>query len=155
MRLLCSGAPDTIDLQDPRSPSAQDHSHHPKNAGIGKHQDQSIRRAEQDSLDEIARGPASPGEHKDSFGSDPRYASYGDRDGHSDSAAVSAATANEAIDHYVGNGQHTDDDGLVDSDEEDQLDDDLMDKISSSPSIDDGKLPLGSSGCVEARKLIF
>lgn len=47
---------------------------------------------------------------------------------------------NDSTGDYAGSSESVEEDNLVDSEGEEQLDDDLMDKISSSPSIDDGEL---------------
>lgn len=104
---------DTIDLQDQNAPSAKDHRPraHSPSEGIAPHQEQSIRHADHDLRSEIMHGPG---------GDD--YDEHGGLNG------------DGGYDH-----QHSSEDGdLGDEDVDDLLDDDLMDKISSSPSIDDG-----------------
>ncbi|WEW61708.1 protein phosphatase regulator [Emydomyces testavorans] len=132
---------DTIDLQDPLSPSAQDHSRASTNGksarhGHGQHQDEALRNAEQDMLDEIARGPLSPDPKKDVYRVEAEDA-YNDQDEPADRAN---GLDNGRIGDYE---NHTEEDG-GEGDIDDQLDDDddMLDKISSSPSIDDG-------GCIE------
>lgn len=108
-----------MDLQDHDTPSAKDHTRqpeHPDPLGGGRpapHQQSSIRHAEQDTRSEIMGGPAAAGVDM-----------YGDEDIEAD---------------LDGNAQYDQEDGdLADGENDDLLDDDLMDKISSSPSIDDG-----------------
>ncbi|KAJ5771227.1 uncharacterized protein N7511_003278 [Penicillium nucicola] len=105
---------DTLDLQDHDTPSAKDHSkqpEHPEPLGSGRpapHQEQSIRHAEQDSKSEITNGP--------------------------DKSVYREPDDDEDED---GDYEHEDGD-LADGESDDLMDDDdLMDKISSSPSIDD------------------
>ncbi|OJD30691.1 sh3 domain protein [Diplodia corticola] len=114
---------DTIDLQDPGSPSAADHSRQPTQPaplGAGPaspHQAAAIRHVEEDRANEedgLVQQWNNPsgGNHDDQSGTD--------------SADV------------------TDDGDMADSETED-MDDDMLDKISSSPSIDDGRYSLRSS----------
>lgn len=113
-------APDTLDLQDHDTPSAKDHTkqpEHPDPLGGGRpapHQQSSIRHAEQETRSEIMSGPGTNG-----------VDIYGDQD--------------DIESDIEGNAQYDHEDGdLADGESDDLLDDDLMDKISSSPSIDDG-----------------
>lgn len=121
---------DTLDLQDHDTPSAQDHTkqpEHPKPLGGGRpapHQELSIRHAEQDSKSEISSGPALNGNHEHRDGGD-------------------IYDEPEETDEDIGrNGEydHEEDGDLADGESDDLLDDDMMDKLSSSPSIDDGVL---------------
>ncbi|PGH14469.1 hypothetical protein AJ80_05914 [Polytolypa hystricis UAMH7299] len=125
---------DTIDLQDHNSPSAQDHSRHAKsgNGRLGAHQDQSMRNVEQETQDELLLSPRVSEEIKrredDQEGPDV----YGDRrDMRGDySSAQNGHYSRDA-------GMSSDEGDLTDGDGDDHLDDDMMDKMSSSPSIDD------------------
>ena len=119
-----------MDLQDHDTPSAQDHTkqpEHPKPLGGGRpapHQELSIRHAAQDSKSEISSGPALNGNHEHQDGGD-------------------IYSEPEETDEDIGrNGEyeHEEDGDLADGESDDLLDDDLMDKLSSSPSIDDGAL---------------
>ncbi|KAJ5091627.1 hypothetical protein NUU61_006497 [Penicillium alfredii] len=110
---------DTLDLQDHDTPSAKDHSRqpeHPTPLGGGRpapHQELSIRHADKDSKSAIRGGP----------GSDSGVDMYGEP---------------EDMDDDLEGTQYEHEDGdLADGESDDLLDDDLMDKISSSPSIDD------------------
>ena len=131
------GAADTIDLQDHVSPSAKDHSRQGKHATPeggarhAPHQDQSIRDAERDSLDEMARGPVGPQGQRDMYGH-----GYSDQDDLIDDIT---RLGNAQANHYITSDETTEDDNLADGDGDDQFDDDLLDRISSSPSIDDGE----------------
>ena len=114
---------DTLDLQDHDEPSAKDHTKQPEAPaplGGGRpapHQEMSIRHAQEDSKAEIMGGPGPDGREM-----------YEDGD--------------EMDDDLGSNGHYDHEEGdLADGESDDLLDDDLMDKISSSPSIDDGKVP--------------
>ncbi|KAJ5727812.1 hypothetical protein N7493_005632 [Penicillium malachiteum] len=115
-----SAQKDTLDLQDHDAPSAKDHSKQPEQPaplGVGRpapHQELSIRHADQSVKSEISNGPDS--DH-----------AYGD-DG------VYGEETEEEMDEH---GYENEDGDLADGESDDLLDDDLMDKISSSPSIDD------------------
>lgn len=118
-----------MDLQDHDTPSAKDHTNqpeHPAPLGGGRpapHQERSIRHAKQDSISEIMGGPGVDNSHDCPDSVDV----YGDSDD---------------VDGDIGrNGQYEEDGDLADGESDDLLDDDLMDKISSSPSIDDGMYP--------------
>ena len=118
---------DTLDLQDHDTPSAKDHSKQPEQTaplGGGRpapHQEQSIRQANQDSKAEMlgVAGTETGHDYRDGLGMYDEAEEIGEELGH--------------------NGHYDHEDGdLADGESDDMLDDDLMDKISSSPSIDDG-----------------
>jgi hypothetical protein len=125
---------DTLDLQDHHAPSAKDHSKHSFNtdSGLAPHQEHTLRHADQDARNEMIHGPnldESP------LNSD-HY--HGGMDIHDDMDVADAG-----LGHH-GRGHGSEEGDLADEESDDLLDDDLMDKISSSPSIDDGKhLTLG------------
>jgi hypothetical protein len=135
---------DTLDLQSQDAPSAKDHTRqptHPSPVGLGPaapHQNQTLRNAEQEALQEQMNSPrVSHDDEQPEFTEEPDF--FDDQDDEAHDA------------HPAGDGSTpvhpTDDSGIEDSDigdqaDEDGLDDDLMDKISSSPSIDDGKYPI-------------
>ncbi|KAL4791711.1 hypothetical protein BDV19DRAFT_289286 [Aspergillus venezuelensis] len=113
---------DTLDLQDHDAPSAKDHNHavHMDEAtGLAPHQEKEVRHANHDSKTEKAHGP----------------------DGYHDGIDI----YDDTDDIQIGLGVHQGESGAEGEDEEhsdledddDLLDDELMDKISSSPSIDD------------------
>ncbi|KAI9367133.1 hypothetical protein BJX61DRAFT_529919 [Aspergillus egyptiacus] len=116
---------DTLDLQDHHAPSAKDHSrpvHTSEGTGLAPHQEQEIRHADYDSKAEILHGPRSHG--------------------YNDGADIYDDT--EDIQIGLGMGQdasdtrgQAEDIEHSEEDDDDLLDDELMDKISSSPSIDD------------------
>ena len=118
---------DTLDLQDQSAPSAKDHitqNSNPKSGegGIAPHQEQSIRHADQDSRDEIMNGPRAD-----------EINGYGD--------GIDMYDDNDMDDNHNEMGGASSEDGdVTDGEGDDMLDDDMMDKISSSPSIDDGTL---------------
>lgn len=114
---------DTLDLQDQAAPSAKDHTKHPDtHAGIAPHQEQSIRHADQDSQSEMRHGPGADGEPLDN---------------HPDGIDIYDDDDDDDVDDLGGHRGDMEDD-LADGESDDLMDDDLMDKISSSPSIDDG-----------------
>ncbi|KAG9191000.1 hypothetical protein G6011_09088 [Alternaria panax] len=132
---------DTIDLQDKTSPTAKDHSHqpqHPAPLGIGPaapHQQAAIRQAEQDRNSEEARlqdaWSDAGGQLRDDPGSDD------DRTVVNNASGRSGTRQDEQAERLNGSTSGDNDDAdMQDADEEDTDDD--MDKISSSPSIDDG-----------------
>lgn len=138
----CGPASDTIDLQDPQAPSAQDHTrqpHRPNPLGGGPspHQADALRHAEQVSASEQQRSPRvswieGDGVTPEGHGSQGVTARRGHDhfdDGFADDATI------------VADGTRTDspadDMTLIDNDD-DGLDDDMMQNMSSSPSIDDG-----------------
>ncbi|KAF7113594.1 hypothetical protein CNMCM5793_002950 [Aspergillus hiratsukae] len=114
---------DTLDLQDHHAPSAKDHSKHSFNTGSGlaPHQEHTLRHADQDARNEMIHGPNLDESHLNAD----RY--HDGMDIHDD---IDVADG--------GLGHHGREEGdLADEESDDLLDDDLLDKISSSPSIDD------------------
>lgn len=140
MSLLTIFPKDTLDLQDHNTPSAKDHSRqptHPSPYGYGPaapHQAQTLRLAEQDAYQQQhpnSRASEDNGAGTTSF-------SYGDsEDDPSDDRLHTQHDQNGTTYH----GQDMDEGESGDSHDED-MDDDMLDKISSSPSIDDGKYSL-------------
>ncbi|KAI4656394.1 uncharacterized protein J4E79_007947 [Alternaria viburni] len=138
---------DTIDLQDKSSPTAQDHSQqpqHPAPLGIGPaapHQQAAIRHVEQERTSEEARlhdawSDAGNTLRDDPGSDDERTVINGNKGSQQDEQAVrlNGGTSNDG-----------DDGDMQDADVEEDMDDDMMDKISSSPSIDDGGYSLPCS----------
>ncbi|KAH6875806.1 hypothetical protein BKA58DRAFT_311703 [Alternaria rosae] len=132
---------DTIDLQDKSSPTAQDHSHqpqHPAPLGIGPaapHQQAAIRHVEQERTSEEARlhdawSDAGNTLRDDPGSDDDRTVINGNKGTQQDEQAVRL---------NGGTSSDGDDGDMQDADVEEDMDDDMMDKISSSPSIDDGE----------------
>lgn len=124
MTYLTRDYADTIDLQNPSSPSAQDHSSVSSRVAegrIGSHQNQSLRFAEQEARDDLATSPRVSLDHFDN----------GDQDHHID---IVYDEPDDSMADLKG-----EDGDIGDEESDDMMDDDMMDKISSSPSIDDGK----------------
>ncbi len=140
---------DTIDLQVKTSPTAQDHSgqpHHPAPYGIGPaapHQQAAIRHAEEDRQAEEVRlqkaWSMSGSTLRDDPGSDDEVTIMNSNNSHR-----GLQQDEQAVRLNGSMSMEGDEADLHDADIEDDLDDDLMDKISSSPSIDDGGYPLQS-----------
>ncbi|KAF2025156.1 hypothetical protein EK21DRAFT_104171 [Setomelanomma holmii] len=133
---------DTLDLQDKSSPTAQDHSQQPERPaplGIGPaapHQQASLRQVEEERTSEEVRlqnAWSNAGTHlREDPGSDDERTvvnTNGQQNSQQDETAI---RLNGGI---SGDG---DDSDMQDGDVEEDMDDDMMDKISSSPSIDDG-----------------
>ncbi|EED14881.1 SH3 domain protein, putative [Talaromyces stipitatus ATCC 10500] len=113
---------DTIDLQDPSSPSAQDHSSVSSRVAEGRtgpHQNQSLRHAEQEARDDVITSPRVSLHHLDN----------GDQNHHID---IVYDEPDDSMADLKG-----EDGDIGDEESDDMMDDDMMDKISSSPSIDD------------------
>ncbi|KAF2011313.1 hypothetical protein BU24DRAFT_435817 [Aaosphaeria arxii CBS 175.79] len=117
---------DTLDLQDKTSPTAQDHTRQPEQPaplGVGPaapHQEAALRNVNEERHSEEVRlqnGMANDASHDD------RGNSQKDE---------------QAVRLNGGMAGDNDDGDLQDAEEEEDMDDDMMDKISSSPSIDDG-----------------
>ncbi|KAL6399124.1 Tip elongation aberrant protein Tea4 [Ilyonectria robusta] len=136
---------DTIDLQDHHSPSAQDHSRSPHikaNAdsnSLAPHQAETIREVSSDAADEQSRSPRISWDHGDTgdihqFAEDlvggPNHSKHRDDD------EDRRMTQEDALAIAQNGGISSSDEGDLDGDADD-LDDDMMDKISSSPSIED------------------
>ncbi|KAI1094689.1 hypothetical protein F5B19DRAFT_482129 [Rostrohypoxylon terebratum] len=137
---------DTIDLQDQDSPSAKKHiTHSPSKAAsntnglLAPHQAETLREVEEDRAREEDRSPR---------------ASWPDGDDRTDLQQYAADLANGIANSLNGNKMQSEDalaiaqnggvtvtnseDGDLEANTDDDLDDDMMDKISSSPSIEDG-----------------
>ncbi|KAF5024902.1 hypothetical protein F66182_3024 [Fusarium sp. NRRL 66182] len=124
---------------DHHSPSAQDHSKSPRLTStvnsLGPHQAETIREVTHDTADEQRRSPRVSLDNRNSLddidiaanstGSKPRADDKDAKMNHEDALAVAQ-----------NGGVSSSDEGELDGD--DDLDDDMMDKISSSPSIEDG-----------------
>ncbi|KIW21457.1 hypothetical protein PV08_02037 [Exophiala spinifera] len=135
---------DTLDLQDHDAPSAKDHSKqptHPSPYGYGPaapHQQQTLRHAEHEAHQQQHTSPrASDDRPNGGFHSDQHF--YDDLDDDRDDDHM---TSQNGINGNGYHGHDLDDGGAGDSHDEEDMDDDLMDKISSSPSIEDGKYSL-------------
>ncbi|ESZ98341.1 hypothetical protein SBOR_1219 [Sclerotinia borealis F-4128] len=137
---------DSIDLQDPNSPSAQDHSKkHPNAAPLGTgppapHQAEALREVAAEVADEQHRSPRVSREWVNGEG-------QMIQDYTNDDLAAGTTSAlngnNQQGDLAIGQnggltGSGGEDGDMADAEGDDGMDDDMMDKISSSPSIDDG-----------------
>ncbi|KAF4341045.1 ATP dependent RNA helicase [Fusarium beomiforme] len=135
------------DLQDHHAPSAQDHSKSPRLGGnansLGPHQAETIREVTHDIADEQRRSPRVSLDNRNSLDEIDSFAdelvanstsgntrSQGARDDNS------KMNQEDALAIAQNGGVSSSDEGELDGD--DDLDDDMMDKISSSPSIEDG-----------------
>lgn len=134
---------DTLDLQAHDAPSAKDHTRqpaHPSPYGFGPaapHQAQTLRIAEEEAYQQQHISPrASEDGPNGGFASDQHFYDDLDDDGDEDHIVSHNGTSGNGYP-----GQDLDDGEAGDSQDED-MDDDLMDKISSSPSIEDGKYTL-------------
>ncbi|KAH2992096.1 hypothetical protein KXW58_007991 [Aspergillus fumigatus] len=118
---------DTLDLQDHHAPSAKDHSKHSFNTGSGlsPHQEHTLHRADQDARNEMIHGPTLDENHLNADNYHDGMDIHDDMD-----------VADAGFGHH-GRGHGSEEGDLADEESDDLLDDDLMDKISSSPSIDD------------------
>ncbi|KAF2189079.1 SH3-domain-containing protein, partial [Zopfia rhizophila CBS 207.26] len=141
---------DTLDLQDKTSPTAQDHSRqpqHPAPLGIGPaapHQEASLRQVDNERSTEESGLRSSTWSDATTLRDDP-----GSDDERTVVNGVHADSHLQQDEQAVRlNGGMTggrDDGEMADADVEEDMDDDMMDKISSSPSIDDGGYPLPCS----------
>ncbi|KAH0544351.1 hypothetical protein FGG08_001492 [Glutinoglossum americanum] len=131
---------DSIDLQDHEQPSAKDHSRHrlhPSPLGPGSiapHQASALKHAAEEQNAE-QRSPRVSGEWINGETDVP------DRSGENsgDDVKAGAHAQDEQAAQQVAAAEDSD---LADTEGDDGLDDDMMDKMSSSPSIDDGEYHL-------------
>ncbi|KAF4998009.1 hypothetical protein FGRMN_3461 [Fusarium graminum] len=133
---------------DHHAPSAQDHTKSPRLGGtansLGPHQAETIREVSHDTADEQRRSPRVSLDNRNSLDEIDSFAdelvannsglssrAQGTR-GNNDSTMIQ----DDALAAAQNGGASSSDEGELDGD--DDLDDDMMDKISSSPSIEDG-----------------
>lgn len=143
---------DSIDLQDQDAPSAKDHTRqptHPKPLGAGPpapHQAEALREVAAEAAEQNHRSPRVSKEWTN--GDVQQLQQYGDDEL---AAGVTASLTGANLQQQdalavAQNGGHTgstaEDAEMADAEGDDGMDDDMMDKISSSPSIDDGGCPL-------------
>ena len=135
---------DTIDLQNQNAPSAKDHTRQPARPGaLGEgppapHQADALKQVEQELSEQHGRSPRAS---QDLSGKELQLL-HEDSDGYGSTDGIGQDSNN--LLRNAGTGGAADEDG-GDGDGDEGMDDDLMDKISSSPSIgDDGRhhLPL-------------
>ncbi|KAJ2894833.1 hypothetical protein MKZ38_007198 [Zalerion maritima] len=152
--LLCppSSPLDTIDLQDHVSPSAQDHSHlhsplnaNAPNTSLAPHQAETLRSVAAESADENSRSPRGSWGN----GAEPDDLQLYAQDLASGVASKMSQQQQDTLAIAQNGGTISDDADMDDVD--DGLDDD-MDKISSSPSIEDGAFPTPGPGNWPARR---
>ncbi|KAL8987966.1 MAG: hypothetical protein Q9177_002891 [Variospora cf. flavescens] len=133
---------DTIDLQDQDSPSAKDHTRqpaHPAPYGDGPpapHQERALRHAEQETAVELHH-TRSPRVSQDLSGKELQLLQE-DGDGYVNPELISPHQEQQVHQRHGGTlgGPGVESDS-VDADGDDGSEDDMMDKISSSPSIDE------------------
>lgn len=135
---------DTIDLQDPLSPSAKDHTRQPAHPGAlgagppAPHQAETLREVAAETDEEQHR---SPRVSNDWTNGDIGQAQLGnDIPSGSNSGSTTNKHQQQDASAIAQNGGLTgaEDADMADAEGDDGMDDDMMDKISSSPSIDDG-----------------
>ncbi|TVY68966.1 Tip elongation aberrant protein Tea4 [Lachnellula suecica] len=137
---------DSIDLQDQNAPSAQDHLRiHPNPLGAGPpapHQAETLREVAAEAAEQNHRSPRVSREWTN--GEVSQIQQYGDDDlAAGVSSKLNGADLQQQDDLAVAQnggmtGSTTEDADMADAEGDDGMDDDMMDKISSSPSIDDG-----------------
>lgn len=138
---------DTIDLQDHKQPSAKDHTRqpsHPSAIGAGPaapHQAETLREVAAEAEEEQVRSPRVSGDWNHGESTGYRNGEAGSA-GNSHQQQASSEAAEDG--HYA---DSTVEEFDLGDNEGDDMDDDMMDKISSSPSIDDGgySLPIARS----------
>jgi len=138
---------DSIDLQDQNAPSAQDHTRqptHPSPLGAGPpapHQAEALREVAAETADQHLRSPRVSQEW--SSGEAQQLQQYGDELAKGVTNSLTGANLQQqdtlAVAQNGGlTGSTAEDAEMADAEGDDGMDDDMMDKISSSPSIDDG-----------------
>ncbi|KAL9946617.1 hypothetical protein D7B24_007893 [Verticillium nonalfalfae] len=142
---------DSIDLQDADAPSAKDHTRteasESSSASLGAHQAETLREVAQETAAENSRSPriswTNGNPDHQSYDADDLVASVTNK-----LAETSAAKTMQAQQHpsasqdslaVAQNGGLSTDESDADGDTDESMDDDMMDKISSSPSIEDGR----------------
>lgn len=146
--------PDSIDLQDREAPSAQDHPRPTKptsNGSLAPHQAETLREVAAETAVENSRSPrvswasgdvGDLQQYAEDLGAGVTSALNSQRSAESDptNGNMSATQQQDAlaIAQNGGLSGQEADDADIDGDADDGMDDDMMDKISSSPSIEDG-----------------
>lgn len=131
---------DSIDLQDQNAPSAQDHSNRQPNGPPAPHQAEALRDVAAEVADEQHRSPRVSREWTDGEGQMIQDYTNDDLAAGITSALEGDNQQDELAIAQNGGlaGSGREDGDLADGEADDSMDDDMMDKISSSPSIDDG-----------------
>lgn len=139
---------DSIDLQDQNAPSAQDHTRqpaHPAPLGAGPpapHQAETLRELKVEAAEENHRSPRVSKEWTTSEVQSLQQ--YGDDLAAGVTSKLNGANLQQQQDNLAVaqngglTGSTAEDAEMADAEGDDGMDDDMMDKISSSPSIDDG-----------------
>jgi hypothetical protein len=144
-QLLTCVSTDSIDLQDQNAPSAQDHTRqptHPAPRGVGPpapHQAEALREVAAEAAEQIHRSPRVSKEWTN--GDVQQLQQYELAAGVTSklTGANLQQQDNLAVAQNGGlTGSTAEDAEMADAEGDDGMDDDMMDKISSSPSIDDG-----------------
>ena len=146
-QLLTCLCTDSIDLQDQNAPSAQDHTRqpsHPAPRGAGPpapHQAEALREVAAEAAEQNYRSPRVSKEWTN--GDVQQMQQYGDDLAAGVTSKLTGANLQQQDDLAVAQnggltGSTAEDAEMADAEGDDGMDDDMMDKISSSPSIDDG-----------------
>ena len=148
--LLIVDGVDTLDLQDHEAPSAKDHSHHlthplPFGEGpLAPHQAITLQHVEQQAAELHTRSPRVSQDlsNKELQLLHDEHSSY--EGSETEFGTNTRGSEDTLADQRNGSMGGREDEELADGETDDGLEDDMMDKISSSPSIDDGgyTLPL-------------
>lgn len=134
---------DSVDLQDPNAPSAQDHTRKLSinTAGPAPHQAEALREASAEAAEQQLRSPRVSKEWttQETQG----LHQYGDDLAQGVTSSLTGANLQQqdalAVAQNGGlTGSTAEDAEMADAEGDDGMDDDMMDKISSSPSIEDG-----------------
>ncbi|KAG6086405.1 hypothetical protein E4U15_000718 [Claviceps sp. LM218 group G6] len=144
---------DTIDLQDPAAPSAQDHPYHAlipgtgptiSGASIAPHQAETLREVAQETAEAESQNPTVPWSNGSAHETSDSIANERSPHGYANDTNEKTAMYQHKQQDDLAIAQNG---GVSSADEEDvegesgsDMDDDMMDKISSSPSIEDGAL---------------
>lgn len=141
--------PDTIDLQDHEAPSAKDHlraaaSDPSSHGSLAPHQAETLREVAAETAEENERTPRVSWPSRDvgdlhQYADDLAAGINGQRTATGND--MQASQQRDALAIAQNGGLEADDGDLESSDVDDSMDDDMMDKISSSPSIEDGGFP--------------
>lgn len=153
MLLITSKLLDTIDLQDPAAPSAQDHPYHApipgtgptiSGASIAPHQAGTLREVAQETAEAESQNPTVPWSKGSAHEASDSIANEQSPHGYANDTIEKTAMYQHKQQDDLAIAQNG---GVSSADEEDvegesgsDMDDDMMDKISSSPSIEDGAL---------------
>ncbi|KAK4650280.1 protein phosphatase regulator [Podospora pseudocomata] len=134
---------DTIDLQAHDNPSAPRHARPTPDGSLAPHQAETLREVAAEAAEENHRSP--PGLWNNDADTDTLYSvsdsqqsgGYGTR--HDDAGSMQTGTRQDAlaIAQNGGHSGHEVDEAVMDGETEVDVDDDMMDRISSSPSIED------------------